>query len=50
MTMQLLNRKIIQKPRTSHKFFNNFIFSFHWKFTGQFEVKMIPGIIYQIDL
>ena len=32
--MRLLNDKIIQKPLTSHKFFNKFIFSFHQKFTG----------------
>ena len=47
---QLLNGKVIQKTLTSHKFFNKFIFSFHQMFTGQFGVKIIPGIIYQIDV
>ena len=28
MTVELLNGKIIQKPLTSHKFSNKFIFSF----------------------
>jgi len=31
---ELLNGKVIQKTLTSHKFFNEFIFSFHQKFTG----------------
>jgi len=31
---ELLNGKVIQKTLTSHKFFNQFIFSFHQKFTG----------------
>ena len=50
MTMELLNGKIIQKPLTSHKFSSKFIFSFYQKFTWKFEVKIIPGIIYQIDV
>ena len=45
---QLLNGKVIQKTLTSHYFLNKFIFSFHQKFTGEFEVKIIPEIIYQI--
>jgi len=47
---QLLIGKIIQKTLTSHKFFNKFVFSFYQKLTGWFEVKIIPGIIYQIDV